>query len=107
MNQKLPKLRIVTGADAREVRWKLRLNQSAFWGRLLVGQAGGSRYESGRDIPAPVRLLLNIAYGTPKQAEQIVNYLRRNPKQELACRRAMTWKSEVPARAGRTKEVQL
>ena len=83
MDQKLPKLRIVTGADARTMRWKLRLNQDAFWGKVHVGQAGGSRYESGRAIPVPVRLLLNITYGTPKQAEQIVSFLRRNPKHDL------------------------
>lgn len=90
MVQKLPKLRIVTGADAREVRWKLRLNQDAFWGKLHVGQAGGSRYERGRAIPVPVRLLLNITYGTPKQAEQIVSFLRKNPKHDLACRRVLS-----------------
>lgn len=95
MDQKLPKLRIVTGADAREVRWKLRLNQSDFWGKLLVGQAGGSRYEGGRAIPVPVRLLLNITYGTPKQAEQIVNFLRRKPKQEPAYLRVVSWGSRA------------
>lgn len=107
MVQKLPKLRIVTGADAKEVRWKLRLSQGAFWGKLLVGQAGGSRYEGGRDIPVPVKLLLNITYGTPKQAEQIVKFLRRSHKPELVGQRVMTWKNErVPARAGHAKEVQ-
>jgi hypothetical protein len=52
--------------------------------------AGGSRYERGRAIPAPVRLLLNITYGTPKQVEQIVSFLRRNPKHDLACRRVLS-----------------
>lgn len=84
MDQKFPKLRIVTGADAKEVRWKLRLNQSEFWGKLHVGQAGGSRYEGGRNIPVPVRLLLNITYGTPKQAEQIVKFLRSSQKHGLS-----------------------
>lgn len=34
------------------------LNQSAFWSPLGVTQSGGSRYETHRDMPKPVALLL-------------------------------------------------
>lgn len=36
-------------------------NQSDFWRRFGVTQSGGSRYESGRDVPRPTALLL-MAY---------------------------------------------
>ena len=53
----------VTGAKALEIRRERGLNQAQFWAPLGVTQSGGSRYESGRAIPKPVRLLLAIAYG--------------------------------------------
>ena len=34
------------------------LNQSAFWSRYGVTQSGGSRYESGRNLPTPVAILV-------------------------------------------------
>ncbi len=73
---KAPKLEIKDGFDARLVRNKLHLNQAEFWGPLNVTQSGGSRYESGRAMPGPVKLLVNIVYGTPRQAEKIVSHLR-------------------------------
>ena len=38
----------------REIRRKLGLNQQQFWSTLGVTQSGGSRYESGRNMPKPV-----------------------------------------------------
>jgi len=73
---KAPKLEIKDGFDARLVRNKLHVNQAEFWGPLNVTQSGGSRYESGRAMPGPVKLLVNIVYGTPRQAERLVSYLR-------------------------------
>ena len=73
---KAPRLEIKDGFDARLERNKLHLNQAEFWGPLNVTQSGGSRYESGRDMPGPVKLLVNIVYGTPRQAERLVSYLR-------------------------------
>ncbi|HMV54360.1 MAG TPA: helix-turn-helix transcriptional regulator [Rhodocyclaceae bacterium] len=35
-------------------------NQSEFWRRFGVTQSGGSRYESGRSVPKPVRLLMTM-----------------------------------------------
>ncbi len=48
--------------DAREIRRKLGLNQQQFWSTLGVTQSGGSRYESGRNMPKPVRELLRLAH---------------------------------------------
>lgn len=73
---KFPKLLIDSGEDARRLRRKLQLNQQQFWAPLRVHQSGGSRYETGRVIPEPVKLLLNIVYGTNRQAEKIVSCLR-------------------------------
>ena len=48
--------------DAREIRKKLGMNQSQFWSRLGVTQSGGSRYESGRNMPKPVQALLRLVH---------------------------------------------
>ena len=34
--------------------------QSAFWQRFGITQSGGSRYESGRDLPNPAKMLLTL-----------------------------------------------
>lgn len=74
--KKQPALRFKTAEDVREARRKLHMNQSEFWIRLGVTQSGGSRYESGRKIPKPVQLLLHMAYGTEKQAQDLLARLR-------------------------------
>lgn len=48
--------------DAREIRRKMGLNQQQFWSRLGVTQSGGSRYESGRNMPRPVQQLLRLVH---------------------------------------------
>ncbi len=48
--------------DAREIRRKLGLNQQQFWSKVGVTQSGGSRYESGRNMPKPVRELLRLVH---------------------------------------------
>lgn len=73
---KLPKFRISNGQEARELRIKLGLNQSDFWIRVGTTQSGGSRYESGRDIPEPVQILLNVAYGPDGHAQKVMDALR-------------------------------
>lgn len=39
-------------------RRKEGVNQKDFWMRYGVTQSGGSRYESGRNIPKPLAILL-------------------------------------------------
>ncbi len=35
-------------------------NQETFWRRFGVTQSGGSRYESGRNIPTPIAMLVAL-----------------------------------------------
>ena len=70
------KLSITTGEEAKMLRLKLKMNQTQFWGKLGVTQSGGSRYESERNVPRPVQILLNLAYGTEKRAQDLLVSLR-------------------------------
>lgn len=70
--------------DAREIRRKLGLNQQQFWSALGVTQSGGSRYESGRNMPKPVRELLRLVHveqldiKTIKREDmEVVDYLKQ------------------------------
>jgi transcriptional regulator with XRE-family HTH domain len=74
--------------NPREIRRRLRLNQQEFWSRIGVTQSGGSRYESGRGMPKPVRELLRlvhiegIALSRAKGGDfEVVAYLKQaNPR---------------------------
>ena len=72
---KSPQLSFKTPADIKAFRDKHGLNQTGFWSRVGVTQSGGSRYESGRNIPKPVQLLLTVTYGTPTQSNKVLEYL--------------------------------
>lgn len=48
--------------NPREIRHAKGLNQQQFWSVLGVTQSGGSRYESGRKMPNPVRELLRLVH---------------------------------------------
>ena len=48
--------------NVREIRRKLGLNQQQFWTQIGVTQSGGSRYESGRNMPKPVKELLRLVH---------------------------------------------
>lgn len=71
------KLVFSTSAEIKAFRQKHGMNQSQFWGRVGVTQSGGSRYESERNIPVPVQLLLHIAYAPADRAERLVEHLRK------------------------------
>lgn len=74
--------------DAREIRRRLGLNQQQFWSRIGVTQSGGSRYESGRNMPRPVQQLLRLVHveqidiGKIKRDDwEVVEYLKSsNPE---------------------------
>ena len=70
-----PKFAPITGEAALAMRKKLNVNQSEFWSRVGIGQSAGSRYESGRNIPRPVQMLLRIAYGTNAQSARQIRAL--------------------------------
>ncbi|MDD5297891.1 MAG: transcriptional regulator [Rhodocyclaceae bacterium] len=55
-------MKTIEKIDAREIRRKLGLNQSQFWSKIGVTQSGGSRYESGRNMPRPVQTLLRLVH---------------------------------------------
>lgn len=74
----MPKIKHYSAAEVVALRKKLRLNQSEFWGRFGVTQSGGSRYESGRDIPLPMQVLLNVAFRQASVSEKLVQQLRQN-----------------------------
>jgi len=49
-------------ANPKDIRRKRGMNQQEFWGMIGVTQSGGSRYESGRNMPRPVRELLRLVH---------------------------------------------
>lgn len=72
-------------ANPRDLRKKLGVNQFDFWSKIGVTQSGGSRYESGRAMPKPVRELLRLVYvknvplGSADGADlRVAEYLREN-----------------------------
>lgn len=77
VTKKRPALKFNTPEIIKDYRRKHQLNQTEFWSRVGVTQSGGSRYESGRKVPKPVQLLLQLSYGTPKQATDLLTWLRR------------------------------
>ncbi|WP_227814341.1 helix-turn-helix domain-containing protein [Nitrogeniibacter aestuarii] len=71
--------------DVREIRRKLGLNQSQFWSQIGVTQSGGSRYESGRNIPRPVQALLRLVHieqvdisKVKREDIEVSEYLKKN-----------------------------
>jgi transcriptional regulator with XRE-family HTH domain len=49
-------------SQPRKLRHRLGLNQRQFWSAVGVTQSGGSRYESGRDMPRAVSELLRLVH---------------------------------------------
>lgn len=69
--------------NPREIRRKLGLNQQEFWTQIGVTQSGGSRYESGRNMPKPVRELLRLVHveqldltKVKKDDFEIINFMK-------------------------------
>ncbi len=54
-----------------EIRRKSGENQSVFWRRFGVTQSGGSRYESGRNMPGPLKLLMKALLSGALTIEQL------------------------------------
>jgi DNA-binding transcriptional regulator YiaG len=70
------KLMFSDPAEIRALRKKMGMNQAEFWLPLGITQSGGSRYETGRNIPESVRILLHLAYAPPAKAEKLLGALR-------------------------------
>jgi len=90
-------------ANPREIRRKLGLNQQEFWSRIGVTQSGGSRYESGRNMPKPVRELLRLVHveqidlsRVRREDFDIVEYLKEtHPDLYKSLRKAVRAKLET------------
>jgi len=92
-------------SNPREIRRRLRMNQQEFWSRIGVTQSGGSRYESGRTMPKPVRELLRLVHiegialdRARGEDFEVVSYLKKsNPKLYTSLRRAATGRAPTTA----------
>jgi DNA-binding transcriptional regulator YiaG len=90
--------------NPREIRRRLGLNQEQFWTQIGVTQSGGSRYESGREMPKPVRELLRLVHVEQVDLSQvrrvdfeIINYLKEShPDLYRNLRRAARSKHKRP-----------
>lgn len=76
------KIHRYTSEELRTIRKGLHLNQQEFWQRFGVTQSGGSRYESGRDVPDPVQILINIAFRPTPKGNALVEALRNKSRIE-------------------------
>ena len=82
--------------NPREIRRRLGMNQEQFWTQIGVTQSGGSRYESGREMPRPVKELLRLVHVEQIDLSQvkrvdfeIINYLKEaHPDLYRSLRRA-------------------
>jgi transcriptional regulator with XRE-family HTH domain len=75
--------------DAREIRRKMGMNQQQFWSKLGVTQSGGSRYESGRNMPRPVQQLLRLVHveniditRIKREDFEVAEYLKANEPEQ-------------------------
>ncbi len=91
--------------NPREVRRKLGLNQEQFWTKIGVTQSGGSRYESGREMPKPVRELLRLVHveqidlsQVRREDFEVISYLKStHPDLYRSLRRAARRRGPAPA----------
>lgn len=63
--------------DLRGYRQSLEENQTVFWGRFGVTQSAGSRYETGREIPIPLAVLVLANSEGLLTTEQIKKLLKK------------------------------
>jgi len=90
--------------NPREIRRRLGLNQEQFWTQIGVTQSGGSRYESGREMPKPVRELLRLVHVEQIDLTQvkridfeIISYLKEShPDLYRSLRRAVRSRHRGP-----------
>lgn len=89
--------------NPREIRRRLGLNQQEFWNQIGVTQSGGSRYESGRNMPKPVRELLRLVHveqidlgKVNRQDFEIIEYLKKvHPELHRSLLKAITGKMKT------------
>jgi len=72
------RLEVKSAVKLTKLRQKAGLSQSEFWERVGITQSGGSRYEKGQLVRKPLRMLLTMAYGSPKDRERVVQQLAKS-----------------------------
>lgn len=50
--------------NIKDTRKKLGMNQTMFWNKFGLTQSTGCRYENGRNIPVPIKMLIEVAVGS-------------------------------------------
>jgi transcriptional regulator with XRE-family HTH domain len=101
--------------NPREIRRRLGLNQEQFWTQIGVTQSGGSRYESGREMPKPVRELLRLVHVEQIDLSQvkrvdfeIISYLKSShPELYRTLRRAVKGRQPETGTPGQAAEPAL
>jgi len=96
-------LKLLDLVNPRKIRRRLGLNQEEFWTRIGVTQSGGSRYESGRTMPKPVRQLLRLVHvervdlsRVKKRTSRLIDHLKSNIRIFIrACARRRKQAQEV------------
>ena len=99
--------------NPREIRRRLGLNQEQFWTQIGVTQSGGSRYESGREMPKPVRELLRLVHVEQIDLSQvkrvdfeIISYLKEShPDLYRSLRRAVRGRQRTGGAEGEAAPV--
>lgn len=93
--------------NPRGIRRRLGMNQQEFWGRIGVTQSGGSRYESGRNMPKPVQELLRVVHVDQIDLKKLtksdvaVIYYLKTAEPALYRRLKTEASSRMPRRRGR------
>jgi transcriptional regulator with XRE-family HTH domain len=90
--------------NPKQIRQRLGMNQEEFWTRIGVTQSGGSRYESGRSMPKPVRELLRLVHverldlsRVKKEDFDIIDHMKtHHPQLYQSLRRAVRAKRKKP-----------
>jgi transcriptional regulator with XRE-family HTH domain len=101
--------------NPREIRRRLGMNQEQFWTQIGVTQSGGSRYESGREMPRPVKELLRLVHVEQIDLSQvkrvdfeIISYLKEaHPDLYRSLRRAARSRSAGQEPAAFTAELAV
>ena len=99
--------------NPREIRRRLGMNQEQFWTQIGVTQSGGSRYESGREMPRPVKELLRLVHVEQIDLSQvkrvdfeIISYLKdAHPDLYRNLRRAARTRAGVQGVAALSEEL--
>lgn len=97
----------VTCKAAKQLRYKLKMNQVDFWKAVGVAQSSGSFYEKGRAIPKQVKRLLFSTYvaklpidaSTPEGAARLFKLAQHEQDERTASEAIAADQSDAPGAA--------